>query len=45
LVPWLASLPTDANASAECEMIHAACASVSAFWTTLGTLHNPRSDG
>ena len=42
-VPRLASLPTEANASGEWETIQATCASVSAFWTTVGTSHRPRS--
>ena len=40
-VPRLASLPTEANASGECETIQATCARVSAFWTTVGTSHRP----
>jgi hypothetical protein len=44
-VPRLDSLPTDAKASAECDMIHAACARVSAFWTTVGTPHSPSVAG
>ena len=40
-VPLLASLPTEAKASGECEMIQATWARVSAFWTTVGAPHRP----
>ena len=44
-VPRLAALPTDANASAECDRIHATCARVSPFWTTVGASPRPRVAG
>jgi hypothetical protein len=44
-VPRLDSLPTEANASGECDWIHATWARVSAFWTTVGTPHSPRVAG
>ena len=40
-VPRLASMPTEANASGECDMIQATCARVSAFWTTVGAPPGP----
>ena len=44
-VPRAPSIPTEPNASDEWARIHATCARVSAFWTTVGASDRPRCAG